>query len=501
MANLFSLLSLTGCILLILLGINRGFDISDEGFYVLLTVPTQENEAGIINYDLFFKLLFRLTGYSFTLTDLRLMRLVSYFLAAWALTRFLQYRFTSTYSKWQLFLLSILGLLSGYAFHAQTLSYNSLTVVLSCFWLYTAYSNRSIYRKSCILGIIFALLVYVKVTVAIILFLVSIGLWIKKNQFSLISLGLFLLPFVVLEIIFWIFLGKCASVRLSDAIPINTLRPDYGIIPMLKSPFIGLLFTIFGLLIGSLLSLVKAKSYLSLVFAWAICLGFFLWLVSFTHITEEWNHVVMLATSVFLGFLWVNSKSKWSCSLEEITMFFLPFLLHLGSNFYWLRIGIHYWFFWMLLIVIYIGRYSNKIQHIVAFLSILLVFNGVWWHPYGQDKPLWSAKVDLDRGGEIIKVEKELVNSVIKIQEFAKDRGVSQIQTAYGVPGMIWLAGYQIPHSAGVWNKIQLESISMFPPNELVFCQHDVLPEGWNYTHSITLGNIQGHPPIYLLWN
>ena len=143
---------------------------------------------------------------------------------------------------------------------------------------------------------------------------------------------------------------------------------------------------------------------------------------------------------------------------------------------------------------------SNILVNSVAMISFLLVFNGIWWHPFGHDKPLWSAKVKFEMGGQKIKVDKELVDAVIQIRDFAEVRGVPQIQTAYGVPGLIWLSGYQIPHSAGVWDKTQLESISMSPPDELVFCQHDVLPEGWNFPHAKTLGSIQGHPPIYLLW-
>ena len=84
MANLFSWFSLLMCLLFIWIGINKGFDISDEGLYVLLTVPTQENQSGIINYDLFFKLIFQVTGISFSLIDLRLIRLVGYFFAGYA---------------------------------------------------------------------------------------------------------------------------------------------------------------------------------------------------------------------------------------------------------------------------------------------------------------------------------------------------------------------------------------------------------------------------------
>ena len=502
MTNFLLCVSFIICLALLICGIDRGFEISDEGFYMFLSVPAQANENGIINYDLFFKLFYQLTGHTFSLIEMRLLRLFGYFLGAFALTQFLKNQFEISLSKPQLFLLSTLGLFSGYAFLPPTLSYNSLTVVLSCFWLWSVFSvQASTYSRGLSLGLILALLVYVKVTVALILFLFSIGIWVNKKQFSLTSLGLVFVPFLILELIFSTVLGEFASDRLLSGIPLNSSRSGYGIIPMIKSPLLGLVFSVCTLLIGWMLAKIKSKSFPIQVGVLIFSAGIFFWMIRFTHITEEWNHVVMLGTSVFLGFLWGTSKSRINFSLEEMTLFLLPYLLHLGSNFYWLRIGIHYWVFWMFLVIIFAGRYSNLVHNTVPFLLSFLVFNGVWWHPYGQDKPLWSFKEDLNRLDEIIKVDKELAYSVIQIRDFAMNKGIGEISIAYGVPGLIWLSGYEIPHSAGVWNKIQLESTSDTPPKALVFCQHDSLPKGWIFTYSKTLGSVQGHPPIYLLWN
>lgn len=469
---------------------------------MLLSVPAQANENGIINYDLFFKLFYQLSGHTFSLIEMRLLRLFGYFLGAFALTQFLKNQFEISLSKPQLFLLSTLGLFSGYAFLPPTLSYNSLTVILSCLWLWRVFSvQASSYSRGLSLGLILALLVYVKVTVALILFLFSIGIWVNKKKFSLTSLGVVFVPFLLLELIFWIVLGEFASARLLSGIPLNTARSGYGIIAMIKSPLVGVVFSVCALLIGWVLAKIKSKSFPIQVGVLILSSGIFFWMIRFTHITEEWNHVVMLGTSVLLGFLWGNSKSGINFSLEQMTLFLLPYLLHLGSNFYWLRIGIHYWGFWMFLVIIFAGRYSSLVYNTVPFLLCFLVFKGVWLCPYGHDKPLWSLKEDLNRLDEIIKVDKELANSVIQIRDFAMNKGIDEISTAYGVPGLIWLSGYEIPNSAGVWNKIQLESISDTPPNALVFCQHDLLPKGWVFTHSKTLGSVQGHPPIYILWN
>ena len=80
MTNFLLCVSFIICLALLICGIDRGFEISDEGFYMFLSVPAQANENGIINYDLFFKLFYQLTGHTFSLIEMRLLRLFGYFL-------------------------------------------------------------------------------------------------------------------------------------------------------------------------------------------------------------------------------------------------------------------------------------------------------------------------------------------------------------------------------------------------------------------------------------
>ncbi|MCU0401312.1 MAG: hypothetical protein MUE75_09940 [Algoriphagus sp.] len=500
MVNLLSWFSLFVCLILILSGLNRGFDISDEGFYVMLTVPSQENEAGIINYDLFFKLFFKATGITFSLIDLRLMRLVGYLFAAVALTQFLKNRFEIAMSRQQLFILSTLGLFSGYAFLPPTLSYNSLSVVLGSFWLYCIFSHQSSDRKAIFLGLILAMLIYVKVTLALALLFLSLCIFAFGEKFSFRSVLILFIPILILEGLFWILIKDFALYRLSAAIPLTTSRSGYGFLSMLKSPFIGFVFTLVGLALGGFVAKAKAQGKGVFVFVVVAVMGFLVWMIRFTHITEEWNHALLLVTSIFLGFLQIHSKSDWSFSPEKITLFLFPFILHLGSNVYWLRIGIHYWIFWVVLIVICAGTYSDKLLTAVATISLILVFNGIWWHPFGQDKPLWAQKFEFDRGGELIKIDKELIDAANQIRAFAAARGLTKMYSAYRIPGLVWLTSLQIPNSSNFWDQVQLEKSVKVPPSELLFCPIYKLPDGWNYPNSQSLGPIQGNM-VYLLHN
>lgn len=75
-------------LVVILLGINRGFDFSDEGLYLLMADPHQQNLGGIFNYDLFFKLFCRVKGFEFVIFGMRILPMILYTVAAFSLTLF-----------------------------------------------------------------------------------------------------------------------------------------------------------------------------------------------------------------------------------------------------------------------------------------------------------------------------------------------------------------------------------------------------------------------------
>jgi hypothetical protein len=122
-------------IVAIIFAMPRGFDISDEGLYVLLADPNQENIGGIFNYDLFFKVIYKFTGLEFGIIGLRIIRLISYFIGAYGLALFWKNFFESQRLSSSIFLLALAGLFAGYGFLPPTLSYNSISVVAVCIWL------------------------------------------------------------------------------------------------------------------------------------------------------------------------------------------------------------------------------------------------------------------------------------------------------------------------------------------------------------------------------
>lgn len=491
-----------GCLAIILAGINRGFDISDEGLHILLANPLQENKAGIFNYDLFFKAFFRLTGHTFSILELRLIRLISYIIAAFALAGFWKNISGQSKIKAEIFWISCLGLFSGYAFLPPTLSYNSLAVVLCCFWLFFMTREQKTFTTIVLLGLLLALLVYVKISLALIFFpftFLILIFWQKVKPTY--TLGL-ILPLIFLELLFGIALGENAWLRLQEGIPLNTQRNGYQFALMLKSIAVGgfwLVLTAF--LFFGIAHFRKSRSSpyttMKLVAAYALILIGFL-----THITDEWNHLILLAWAGLFGYqAGLGTFRITKTNVWILLLILFPFILHFGSNVYWLRIGIQYLVFWVLAASWIFREIRGEVLLGSALLMIFLVFNGIWWHPFGHDKPLWTHKLEWKMNdGTTLYLSPDLVNLAIEIKEFNFQYSHSQVLTAYRIPGLACLTGTTIPLSPSLWEKSQLSALFTKKPEVMIYNSFDKLPEDWIFENKRELGVFRGDS-LQLLWD
>lgn len=490
MPSAYSSLSFAACLVLIVLGFNRGFDISDEGFYVLLADPRQSNDFGIINYDFFFKLFHQVTGHTFSLAELRGLRLIFYLLGAMALSSFLRKMVHGSIPAVEAFLICSLGMFAGYAFLPPTLSYNSLTVVLSSFWLALIFSDRPYLVKSTLLGLILALLVYVKVTVAIVLLLLTIVHYLFAKNNSIWAYVGILSPFLFLEVAFWTLFGQNCISRLSEAITIQAARETYSFFYLFKTLVLGFFYVVSVVLISFVFRFLRfyRPDWTWWMAGWVglVLIG----LSYFTHINEEWNHVILIFSAFLIAMTWKEKVPTYT----EVLLFILPFILHVGSDVYWMRIGIHYWVFWLLLILIQSSNWGHFLRVWVCLIPVLLVFNGIWWHPFGQEKPLWEEKVAWER------VEKEKIHlDPIQISWLHKIKSVKQIAengellAAYRIPGLPWLLGLTMPYSPGYWEKNQLDYFFKVKPKGMVYSHLQGLPKTWEFNQNLNLGEYQGN--------
>lgn len=482
--NKFLFLAVLSVLILVGLALPKGFDISDEGLYVLLAHPLQENNAGIFNYDLFFKGFYQCTGIHFGIIGLRILRLISYVVAAFAFSFFWKNIAEEKGLSFKIAMISFLGISAGYGFLPSSLSYNSLSVCLTGLWLAcVSFKTKSPLLKVLVLGLILGLLVYVKVTTALLLALISVSILIYEDKKSISSLILLFVPFVVLELAFFLFLDTFSTLRMIQGLEFTVSRPDYGFFILVKHTFFGFFWCFLVFLSTLILKKISSNPWINFgITVFILVLIFFQ-----TRITEEWNHIFLLIMPLIFGILTHSKLTALTLSSRKywvLLLLFLPFILHFGSNVYWLRLGIHYWIFWCLAAMIWLDKvypFAEKyLVYFISFSSLILVLNGLWWSPFAQ-KSIWEAteKWEYLPGKSIFLTPQQVLQlKVIKNQ--MPDESPSIVLAAYRIPGIPYLLGKTIPISPGFWDKTQLENY--FPKgiqeSVLLYYPLDELPAG-----------------------
>lgn len=480
--HLILLAGLLISVFLVVLGINRGFDISDEGLYALFADPNQENSYGLTYYDLFFKLLYQLFQIRFSVIELRLIRLISVILGAWFIASWAKRR-NPQFSGLEWYLISALGLFISYSFLPQTLSYNSLALFFVSAWLYSLDEKYKL-LKSLKLGLLLALLLYVKATVALGLGLVTMGLILyeSKVSWSALKQGIGLvIPFLALETLFQFFLNDSFFALFEQSWNGPISRTDYDLAHLVKINLVGwfwvLLLFIPWLLVGKF-----TKPIL-----WGIALTSSLVVAWLTHITDEWNHLVLVFIISVLGYVFGRFRER--VTTHHLLLVALPFILHLGSNVYFFRLGIFFSCFWILAIFGISNRNFTPFNlTIFTSTAVFCVFLGVWWKPFGLEQPLWqSNSVYQVPNNSIILLDEELLGCLSEMPSYLNND--SQFLSIYRNPGISFLLGKNIPFSPGFWDKASLmDSWNLDnKPSFLIYQSIDSLPDSWHY--SDTLGS------------
>tara|TARA_R110002072_G_scaffold30097_5_gene94390 strand:+ start:2185 stop:3867 length:1683 start_codon:yes stop_codon:yes gene_type:complete len=450
-------------LLVILLGINRGFDFTDEGLYVLLADPNQQNLGGVFNYDLFFKLFYQLTGIQFGIVGLRILRLLSYFAGAFGLVAFWRNLYQTQELSTPVFILCLAGLFAAYGFLPPTLSYNSISVVAVCFWLAIVSKNTLHPNDWFMLGLIFLILFYTKITVCLALGLLTFSYFLLKKSVNIAKFALLLLPFLLFEGLFYFLFQENALTRLFGEYGFLQQREDYTLALLLKYTAVGG----FWILLAGLLFLVASKvnklgfkfyGFVLILALISLSLVFY-----FTFITAEWSHIVLLIT--FAGICWqlgeLNRKDFKSQELFFVAVLLLiPFFLHFGSNVYWMRLGIHYWVFWLLAFAILIQKkriiFQSRYYAVASFTSLVLVIFGIWLTPF-EGAYLWDAteKWEYQPGKQISLSQRQIEFLSIIDSELEKSKP-SKIISLYSNPGILFLLGKNSLYSPGYWKPSQV---------------------------------------------
>jgi hypothetical protein len=450
--------------------IPRGFDFSDEGLYVGMANPFQSNEFGVLNYDLFFKLLHRLFKFELGIIELRIIRLFFYALAAFFLVRCSQ--LGQSYEKiWVYRIFLFLILCSGFAFLPMSLSYNSMTVVLGSIYLSLFVSaflkKEQDLQLSLGMGVCIALLFYFKISVAFLLFINTFIFLLISRTAKFKNLSAFIFPLLATELMFWIMLKDCASIRIVEGIEILQHRDGYSFARLLKTNMVGLFWVLITFCLGFIFKV--AGKIKSVVTKWVV---YFLLLISvlginkLTSITGEFVYSFMIIIVFLMGMLFQKNFFKIEAAQKRILiliLFFYPFILHFGSNVYFLRMGIHYAFSWAIMLLLLVGNSENSSFLRIGLLVVLFPFlvDGVLLRPF-EIEPIWKQKQTYTyRNNKMIFIsndQKEILDELneifLKINPKQED-----VLPIYANPGIIYLLGYNLPVSPGIWDYEYLKAI------------------------------------------
>ena len=460
MQKVFAFLAL----LVIVFAIPRGFDISDEGLYVLLADPHQANEGGVLNYDLFFKFIYQFTGVEFGIQGLRFLRLSSYFLGALSLTFFWKNIQHSKQLSFSIFLVALTSLFGGYAFLPPSLSYNSISVVGAAIWLGIVAKDKLSLRDWLLLGLVFSVLIYSKVTVGLLLGFLTVIYFGFRGELDIKGVLGMIFPILILEGLFFMLFQENAWSRLTGAYGFMWQREDYGVLLLVKYTAVGLFWTLLAGLIFFVLGKLRPLSKPAFLTIFVLGITALLLVFQLTRITSEWNHLFLLITFALIawqlglrGILTFQTKQEQAFWL----LIALPFLLHFGSNVYWMRLGIHYWVFWVLALIHLLQdtspQFTPKLNVIVSLCSVILVFFGLWVNPFEGDA-LWKSRSEWHyKSGKKILLSENQVNSLNAIHAEIKDSDKDKTVTLFRNPGILYLFGINSPFSPAYWKTSQAQ--------------------------------------------
>jgi hypothetical protein len=453
-------------ILVIIFAIPRGFDISDEGVYALLAVPSQKNIAGIFNYDLFFKLFYKITGIEFGLIGLRILRLITCLIAAASLTIFWGNFAPKEKNKPSVFLISLFGVLGSYGFLAQTLSYNSINLMCGCLWLGLISRQKFTSSALILLGITLALLLYSKITVCLVLSVLTLGIlsWnIDRKEW--IKIPIFLsLPLLLMELIFYFALGESGLLRSLAAQEMLAFRPDYHFMIIVKYTLVGVFWSLL------VISPFFLAGYLSWIKSWysipvlVISICAFLIISYLTKMTDEINHILLFGTLGVLGYQ-IGNTSISKMNFRQVGFLALlivfPFILHFGSNVYFLRLGIHYWVFWIfaLLFIMRLNNLKEKIifQFLLPVFTFILIINGISLYAFNYYSFFQETASFEYRSGKHIRIPLSQSEIYTELKNEIARSGKTGILPIFRNPGLAYMIGETHPKTPGIWSSHQFD--------------------------------------------
>ncbi len=448
-------------------GIDKGFDISDEGYYLLGYQSKQDLGFSTTGFHQLIKGLFSFM--SLNVINVRILRLLFCLVSTLFLGLGVRYYLDKKYDLLNIFCFLGIGTLFSYCFGPQSLSYNSLvgffSVMIFSFFLIGLNSKNYVRKFSFVLvGVFLTFTLIVKFPPFIIYILILTSLLIFCNSYAIktkLNIGLFI--FIGLTLGLSIFSFFCMSIYdftskfflgisyLKSISSGHNIQDTFTRINEILKLFIA--FSIASALIYFICKFIKrlipkpTEDYIQLIlFSLVVVL-----LQYFHFIDLNYNgiSIIIFMTVFFLitfsNKLFVERKKHSDLTVILIICFILPFIGSLGTNNSFLFNSGFMISLWFSAVTIIIDK-ADQGNVTFNFVYILLIFacsflfvQNYFQNPYRITKlHTQTEKIK----GEIVKLDKDSKLFVTEIDSILVSNGFKKgdpIIGLYKIPGLVYL--------------------------------------------------------------
>jgi hypothetical protein len=471
----------TFIILSLFWSIDKGFDFRDEGLFYAYSQPDVDNYNAVINYDLFFKFFYNLTGLSFGIIGLRVLKLSLIIIMLVSSIPLFRSKNITLFNLLFLFI----AFFTAYTATSKSISYYSLTL----FFVYIYYLSVEFLFKSksfkgkiyiyVILGILSALSFMVKPPVGLALAIVGFCLLffvynLKQIRLILFTLIAFVFSFFIIHYFFSFYFPYYSFFNvLENGFELSSMSSSYSKSIIVKRVIAGLkwsfLITLSGYLVANTIHKKNGFFGKSFQLVVGLCVLVYFYLAHYkSNEFSIFQYSLVLSIAFLIG-ITLNFNLKYFDSLSKILiitlLYVFPFICILGSNMYFFRLGQSYMIFWILIIVL---MNEDNIRSILfpkvvclllsCFIAIK-VYDSNILHPFNQ-QPLTNSFAPFRYiGDHLIKLHPDDISYLneLKIKIIKYNKSNLKILGIYAFTGDILMAGFKPYFNPLIWENNQLE--------------------------------------------
>jgi hypothetical protein len=505
---------------ILLWGLNKGFDITDEGYYLLGFNKFQNVSSGFYNFWNFIRIVF--SDVELNVINVRIIRLLLTLFSSGVLS-YGFYVWIKNIKEIEINFDVVIGVVlignfAGYTIFPQSLSYNSLisnyqyttTGLLLC--LFTVKKNITFFTLILFTGFLIPLQLMTKISSGFIMFGIFLIIFLFydfkiQNIKRIVIIFIFFFGIILGGLLYFLFVQNADEYKNGITEILNFQVNDRHSITEQLKIFRTTIFELYEIIVSSVFWLVmfyllKTKlfnkkltiiSYLILSIVILLITYYKMYDVGTTKIIFVFE---MLAINFFIYDI-LTKKLNYSICKNEIIVFIFfftfPFLAPTGTNNSIWYNSFFYISFWLLVIIwiYYLNKKKIKYQFVLVFsliiCVILFIYNYIY-HPYRITKlSLQTEYVDDNKNLKGLRVDTNtlyMINSMKKIlieNNFEKGDPMIILE---GPPGIIYLSeGVYfcdvVFSTEGNFSKSNIEKYSNKMKKPII-----IVPDGYNLAAS-----------------